>query len=54
VKTLTKLDKGQYVCEYLGELITEKEAKKQEQKYEMWKTSGSYMLHYTHKDKKMW
>ena len=46
--------RGELICEYSGELITEKEARSREDQYLKDSTIGCYMYYFTHKQTKWW
>ena len=46
--------RGQFVCEYSGELISKKEAEMREQRYSQDPSIGSYMYYFTHRDQHLW
>jgi len=46
--------KGEFVCEYSGDLISRQEAEKREQQYSKDPSIGSYMFYFTHKSKHLW
>lgn len=54
VVTCQQFSKGDFLCEYAGERITEKEAKKREEKYSQDPSVGCYMYYFTHKTSKWW
>ena len=45
---------GDFLCEYAGETIGEREAKKREKEYMKDNTVGSFMYYFTHKSTKLW
>lgn len=45
---------GELICEYSGDLITEKEAEKREEEYLKDPAVGCYMYFFMHKSKKWW
>ena len=49
-----KFTRGQFVCEYAGELIDYHTAKDREKLYEGKTEFGCYMYYFTFKNKKMW
>lgn len=49
-----KFTRGQFVCEYAGELIDYQTAKEREKLYEGKTEFGCYMYYFTFKNKKMW
>lgn len=49
-----KFTRGQFVCEYAGELIDYHTAKEREKLYEGKTEFGCYMYYFTFKNKKMW
>ena len=46
--------RGQFVCEYAGELINYETAKEREKFYEGKTEFGCYMYYFTFKSKKLW
>lgn len=46
--------RGQFVCEYAGELINYETAKEREKFYEGKTEFGCYMYYFNFKDKKYW
>ena len=53
VKAVTPFKKGQYVCQYVGELIPYQEAKQREHRYTT-SNAGSFMYYFWYKDKHLW
>lgn len=54
VFTTQPFKKGEYICEYAGELLSSKEANLRERKYRSNLSVGCYMLEFEFKGKKMW
>ena len=57
IKATKKFIKGEYICEYEGDLITYGKAKKREEEYlegKKRKAYKGYMFYFTFKDKKLW
>ncbi len=54
VVTVCPFSKGEFLCEYSGELITEKEAKEREQEYSEDATVGCYVYYFSHKSSRWW
>ncbi len=46
--------KGDFICEYSGELISFEEAKTKEAEYSKDSDVGCYMYYFEHKSKKYW
>ena len=46
--------KGEYVVEYVGELINIKTAIQREDKYSKDRTKGCYMYYFKYKEKRYW
>ena len=46
--------KGDFLCEYAGDLLMEKDAKKREEDYSHNSSIGCYMYYFTHKMEKWW
>ena len=46
--------KGEFVCEYKGEILDLKKAKERENKYEEDEEVGSYMSYFKQKDETFW
>ena len=45
---------GDFLCEYAGDTIDEKEARKREKDYMKDSSTGSFMYYFTHKSTKLW
>ena len=54
MKAVTPFKKGEFVCEYVGQLIPFKEAKRREEEYSELGGAGCFMYHFWHKDKHFW
>lgn len=54
VVTTRPFARGEFVCEYAGELIGEKEAKLREEQYSEDPSVGCYMYFFIHKTTKWW
>ena len=54
VVTTSTFKKGQFVVEYIGDLITIAEAKEREEKYALDTSIGCYMYYFRHKDVQHW
>ena len=46
--------RGELLCEYAGELLTEEEAKRVEEEYQKDPSIGCYMYYFTHQGKRYW
>lgn len=46
--------KADFICEYAGDLISYKEAKERESKYENQNAVGCYMYYFMFKNERMW
>lgn len=46
--------RGELLCEYAGELLTEEEAKRVEQEYRKDPSIGCYMYYFSHQGKRCW
>ena len=51
---MTPFKKGEFVCQYIGELIPYKDAKQREKKYCQSGDVGCFMYYFWHKDKHFW
>lgn len=49
-----KFQKGEFVVEYAGELITMEEAKKREAMYSQDENTGCYMYYFKYKNNQYW
>ena len=54
VVSTTPLKRGDFVCEYSGELITFDEAKRREKDYSDDSSIGCYMYYFEYKNTKYW
>ena len=46
--------RGELLCEYAGELLTEEEAKCMEEEYRRDPSVGCYMYYFSHQGKRHW
>ena len=51
VITTKEFDKDDYICEYAGDLITNKKARNKETEHEH---GGAFMFYFEHKGRKLW
>ena len=54
VVTTRGFKRGELLCEYAGELLTEEEAKRVEEEYRRDPSIGCYMYYFSHQGKRHW
>lgn len=54
VITTREFAKGEYVVEYIGELISQAEAKIREEEYAQDQNTGCYMYYFQHRNQQYW